>query len=115
MNRESFIPRWKQACSHSLPNMYKAILVQIGIKGDDLDKPLVGIANSWNEAVPGHRHLRELAQAVKDGVRAAGGVPLEFNTIAVCDGMASANAGFRFVLPSREIVADSVEVVSEAH
>jgi dihydroxy-acid dehydratase len=115
MSEERFIPRWQQACAHSLPNMYQAMLVQIGVTGEDLEKPLVGIANSWNEAVPGHRHLRDLAQAVKDGVRAAGGVPLEFNTIAVCDGMASANTGFRFVLPSRELVADSLEVVGEAH
>jgi dihydroxy-acid dehydratase len=115
MAEDRFIPRWKQACAHSLPNMYQTMLAQIGITGEDLDKPLVGIANSWNEAVPGHRHLRDLAQAVKDGVRAAGGVPLEFNTIAVCDGMASANTGFRFVLPSRELVADSLEVMGEAH
>jgi dihydroxy-acid dehydratase len=110
-----FIPRWQKACEHSLQNMYRAMLVQIGVIGEDQEKPLIGIANSWNEVVPGHRHLRELAQAVKDGVRAAGGVPLEFNTIAVCDGMASANRGFRFILPSREIVADSVEVMAEAH
>jgi dihydroxy-acid dehydratase len=115
MAEERFSPRWQQACAHSLPNMYQTMLAQIGVTGEDLDKPLVGIANSWNEAVPGHRHLRDLAQAVKDGVRAAGGVPLEFNTIAVCDGMASANTGFRFVLPSRELVADSLEVMGEAH
>ena len=115
MAEKDFIPRWKKACAHSLPNMYQAMLVQNGVRAEDLEKPLVGIANSWSEVVPGHRHLRDLAQAVKDGVRAAGGVPLEFNTIAVCDGMASANTGFRFVLPSREIVADSVEVMAEAH
>jgi dihydroxy-acid dehydratase len=111
----NFTPRWQKACEHSLQNMYRAMLVQIGVIGEDQEKPIIGIANSWNEVVPGHRHLRELAKSVKDGVRAAGGVPLEFNTIAVCDGMASANRGFRFVLPSREIVADSVEVMAEAH
>jgi dihydroxy-acid dehydratase len=95
--------------------MYQAMLVQLGVTGSDLDKPLIGIANSWSEVVPGHRHLRDLAQSVKDGVRAAGGIPLEFNTIAVCDGMASANSGFRFILPGREIVADSVEIMVEAH
>ncbi len=115
MSEKGFVPRWQRACEHSLPNMYKAMLAQLGVTGEDLHKPLVGIANSWSEVVPGHRHLRDLAQAVKDGVRAAGGVPLEFNTIAVCDGMASANTGFRFVLPSREIVADSLEVMAEAH
>jgi dihydroxy-acid dehydratase len=115
MTETKFIPRWQQVCAHSLSNMVQAMLEQIGVAGEDLDKPLVGVANSWNEAVPGHRHLRDLAQAVKDGVRAAGGVPLEFNTIAVCDGMASANTGFRFVLPSRELVADSLEVMGEAH
>jgi dihydroxy-acid dehydratase len=115
MAEKGFIPRWQRACEHSLPNMYKAMLVQLGVTGEDLQKPLVGIANSWSEVVPGHQHLRELAQAVKEGVRAAGGVPLEFNTIAVCDGMASANTGFRFVLPSRELVADSLEVMAEAH
>jgi dihydroxy-acid dehydratase len=115
MKAKEFVPRWQQACSHSLPNMYQVMMLQNGISGEDLGKPLIGIANSWSEIVPGHRHLRDLARAVKDGVWSAGGVPLEFNTIAVCDGLASANTGFRFVLPSREIVADSVEVMAEAH
>jgi len=112
---ESFVPRWQQANAHSLANMYRCMLEQDGVTGDDLSKPIIGIANSGNEVVPGHRHLGELAAAVKEGVRAAGGVPLEFGTIAVCDGMGSANTGFRFVLPSRELVADSVEVMAEVH
>jgi dihydroxy-acid dehydratase len=115
MDNKDFLPRWKQATAHSLPNMYQVMMLQNGITGEDLQKPLIGIANSWSEVVPGHRHLRDLAQAVKDGIRTEGGIPLEFNTIAVCDGLASANTGFRYILPSREIVADSVEVMAEAH
>ncbi len=78
-------------------------------------KPLVGIANSWNEINPGHKHLRELAEAVKHGIIESGGIPFEFNTVAPCDGFANGNEGMRFILPQRDIVADSVEAMVEAH
>jgi dihydroxy-acid dehydratase len=82
---------------------------------DDVeDKPLIGIANSWNDLVPGHVHLGRVAEAVKDGVRAAGGVPLVFNTIALCDGICQGQ-GMHAVLPSREVIAASVELTARAY
>ncbi len=78
------------------------------------DKPLVGIANSWNDLVPGHVHLNRVAEAVKDGVRAAGGVPLVFNTIALCDGICQGQ-GMHAVLPSRDVIAASVELTARAY
>lgn len=78
------------------------------------DKPLVGIANSWNDLVPGHVHLNRMAEAVKEGVRAAGGVPLVFNTIALCDGICQGQ-GMHAVLPSRDVIAASVELTARAY
>jgi len=80
-----------------------------------MDKPFIGIINSFSEIVPGHRHLRGIAGAVKEGVREGGGVPFETNTIAVCDGIAMNHSGMKYSLPSRELIADSVEIVAEAH
>ncbi len=78
-------------------------------------RPLIGIVNSWNDLLPGHLHLRELASRVRDGVLMAGGVPLEFNTIAPCDGYGNGLPGMRFVLPMRDLIADAVEAMVEAH
>ena len=78
-------------------------------------KPLVAVANSWNEIVPGHIHLRELSEAVKAGVRAAGGIPFEFDTIALCDGLCQGHAGMSYSLPSRDLIADSIELMVGAH
>jgi dihydroxy-acid dehydratase len=86
-----------------------------GLKDEQIARPFVGVANSWNEIVPGHVHLAELAQAVKEGIREAGGTPFEFNTIAVCDGIAMGHEGMYRSLPSREVVADSVELMAQAH
>ena len=94
---------------------HRSLLFALGLSRDDLDKPFIGIANSFTEIVPGHRHLGHLVQAVKDGVRSAGGVPFEFNTIAICDGLAMNHEGMKYSLPSREIIADSVELVAKAH
>jgi dihydroxy-acid dehydratase len=80
-----------------------------------MGKPLVAIVNSWNEVVPGHIHLRALGELTKQGVREAGGIPLEFDTIAMCDGMAQGHAGMGFSLPSREAIADTVEIMIEGH
>jgi dihydroxy-acid dehydratase len=80
-----------------------------------MDRPVIAIANSWNEIVPGHVHLRQLADRVKKGVMEAGGLPLEFNTIAVCDGIAQGHDGMKYSLPSREVIADSVETMVNAH
>jgi len=80
-----------------------------------MDRPFIGIVNSFSEIVPGHIHLRDIAEAVKGGVRSGGGVPFEVNTIAVCDGIAMNHPGMKYSLPSRELIADSAEIVAEAH
>jgi dihydroxy-acid dehydratase len=81
----------------------------------DYQKPFIGICNSFNELIPGHAHLQELGRIAKEEVRKAGGVPFEFNTIGVCDGIAMGHIGMRYSLASRELIADSVETVAEAH
>ncbi|HSB82097.1 MAG TPA: dihydroxy-acid dehydratase, partial [Candidatus Methylomirabilis sp.] len=86
-----------------------------GIDHADMTKPLVAIVNSWTEVVPGHLHLRALGELVKQAVREAGGNPLEFDTIAVCDGLAQGHVGMSFSLPSREAIADTVEIMIEGH
>ncbi|MBN1189887.1 MAG: dihydroxy-acid dehydratase [Dehalococcoidales bacterium] len=94
---------------------HRSLLYALGCIRSDFEKPFIGIINSYSEIVPGHMHLREIADAVKAGVRSAGGVPFEVNTIAVCDGIAMNHAGMKYSLPSRELIADSVETVAEAH
>ena len=93
----------------------RALLHAVGVSRDDMQKPFIGIVNSYNEIVPGHMHLDTIAQAVKEGVYQGGGIPFEVNTIAVCDGIAMNHAGMKYSLPSRELIADSAEVVVEAH
>lgn len=87
----------------------------LGLNDRELAQPLVGIVNSYSEIIPGHAHLRQIADAVKAGVRMAGGTPLEFNTIGICDGIAMGHQGMYFSLPSREIIADSIELVAQGH
>ncbi len=94
---------------------HRALLKSLGLQDDDLDKPLIGVANSYTNIVPGHIHLQNIGNAVKEGILAAGGTPFEFNTIAVCDGIAMGHIGMRYSLPSREIIADSVEIMLQAH
>ena len=94
---------------------HRALLRAIGLSDTDFGKPMVAIANSWNEIVPGHIHLDKVGKKVKDGVRTGGGVPLEFDTIAVCDGLAMGHEGMKFSLVSREIIADSIEIMVQAH
>lgn len=90
----------------------KAHLASAGISIDALDsRPLIAIANSWNEVCPGHEPLRKLAEEVKKGVIEAGGEPIEFNTVAMCDGIAQGHSGMRYCLPHREIIADSIEAM----
>ena len=93
----------------------RSLLKASGFTDEEISRPIIGIANSWNEIVPGHTHLREIAAAVKDGIRMAGATPMEFQTIGVCDGIAMGHEGMKFSLPSREIVADSVEIMASAH
>ncbi len=93
----------------------RAMLKATGLSDRDLEKPLVGIANTWTEAMPCNLHLRQLAEAVKAGIRAAGGTPIEFGTIAVADGIAMGTEGMKASLVSREVIADSIEIVARAH
>lgn len=102
------LPRYQRA-------MTKVHLGSCGTSYKDLDRPIIAVVNSWNEIVPGHCHLRELAEHVKKGILAAGGFPLEFNTIAICDGIAHAHEGMKYVLPSRDLIADSVEAMVRGH
>lgn len=94
---------------------HRSLFKALGLIDEELERPIIGIANSWNELIPGHVHLNRLAEAVKAGVRMAGGTPLEFNTIGICDGIAMGHEGMRSPLVSREIIADSIEVVAKAH
>jgi len=94
---------------------HRSLLHAVGWASAEIDKPFIGVINSFSEIVPGHIHLRDIAQAVKAGVRSGGGVPFEVNTIAVCDGIAMNHPGMKYSLPSRELIADSVEIVAEAH
>ncbi len=94
---------------------HRALLFALGCTRTEMDKPFIGVVNSYSEIVPGHIHLRSIAEAVKAGVREGGGVPFEVNTIAICDGIAMNHAGMKYSLPSRELIADSAELVAEAH
>ncbi len=93
----------------------RGLLRAVGCSPDDFDKPFIGVINSFSEIVAGHIHLRSLAQSVKDGIRSRGGVPFEVNTIAVCDAFGLGNKGMKYSLPSRELIADSIEIIVEAH
>ena len=94
---------------------HRALLYSTGLDTDDLKKPFIAVVNSFTEIVPGHIHLREIADYVKRGIHEAGGVPIEFNTIALCDGLCQGHIGMSYPLPSREIIADSIEMMVEGH
>ena len=94
---------------------HRALYYSMGLLDEDLEKPIIGIVNSQNEAMPGHRHLDTIARAVKEGVIAAGGTPIEFPTIGICDGIAQGNYGMHYPLASRELIADSVECMMNGH
>jgi len=94
---------------------HRALLHACGLSDEDIKKPFIGIANSYCEIVPGHVHLDKVSRTVKQAVRDAGGTPFEFNTIAVCDGIAMGHTGMKYSLASREIIADSVETMVRAH
>jgi dihydroxy-acid dehydratase len=99
-------PRWSKV---------RALFKSMGYSDDDLDRPLIGLANSWNRVVPGHYNLRRVAEYVSQGIYRAGGTPLEFGVIAACDGIASGHEGMHYILPSRELIAGSVETMVQAH
>src|SRR5438876_1499334 len=93
----------------------RAMLKGIGFTDEDLQKPIVGVANTWTETMPCNFHLRRLAVKVKEGIRAAGGTPMEFNTIAISDGVTMGTEGMKASLVSREVIADSIELVGRGH
>ena len=94
---------------------HRSLLRATGVKEDDFNKPFIAVVNSYLDIVPGHVHLQEFGKEVKETIRAAGGVPFEFNTIGVDDGIAMGHGGMKYSLPSRELIADSVETMIEAH
>lgn len=94
---------------------HRSLLYATGVKTKDLDKPFIGVCNSYIDIIPGHMHLNKFAEVVKEAIREAGGIPFEFNTIGVDDGIAMGHIGMRYSLPSRELIADSAETVINAH
>ncbi len=94
---------------------HRALLKATGLTDSEIAKPLIAVVNSWNEIVPGHVHLKTIGEKVKEGVRSAGGTPIEFNTIGICDGIAMGHIGMKMSLPSRDLIADSVELMVQAH
>ena len=94
---------------------HRSLLRAEGFTDMEMERPMIGIANSFNEIIPGHSHLDKLADAVKAGIYAAGGTPVVFNTIGVCDGIAMNHVGMKYSLPSRELIADSIEIMAMAH
>jgi dihydroxy-acid dehydratase len=95
--------------------MARTLLKACGFTDEEIDRPLVAVVNSWTNIVPGHVHLDKVAEAVEAGIRTAGGTPLQFHTIAVCDGIAMGHEGMRYPLPSRDIITASIEIMVEAH
>ncbi|HEY4663054.1 MAG TPA: dihydroxy-acid dehydratase [Candidatus Humimicrobiaceae bacterium] len=94
---------------------HRSIFKSLGFTDEEIEKPIIGVASSANELIPGHMHLDSIAEAVKAGIRIGGGTPQEFSTIGVCDGVAMSHIGMKYSLATREIIADSIEAVSMAH
>jgi len=94
---------------------HRSLLKACGVKDEDMGKPFIGVANSYTDIVPGHIHLQEFGKIAKEAIREAGGVPFEFNTIGVDDGIAMGHAGMKYSLPSRELIADCIETMVNAH
>ena len=107
----------KERSKHILEGLgnqyYRATLKSMGFTTDDLKRPVIGIANAWSECVPGHFNLRQVAQRVKDGIYRAGGTPIEFGVIGGCDGMGQGHDGMHYILPSRELIANSIESMAQ--
>ena len=93
----------------------RAMLRAVGLQDEDFSKPLIGVANTWSEVTPCNYHLRDLAKNIKEGIRKAGGVPIEFNTVVVSDGISMGTEGMKASLVSREVIADSIELVVRGH
>ncbi|MCP4577412.1 MAG: dihydroxy-acid dehydratase [Deltaproteobacteria bacterium] len=108
---------WRSKAILERPNgsMNRSLYKSMGYSDYDLDRPLIGIANSWNRVVPGHYNLNLVSDYVKQGIRQAGGTPVEFGVIAACDGIAQAHDGMHFILPSRDLIANDIEIMIQAH
>ena len=114
------MPKDLKLTSHSLlvgPDRApaRAMLKAVGFSDEDLSRPIIGVANTWIEVMPCNFHLRRLSERVKAGIRAAGGTPIEYNTIAVSDGISMGTEGMKASLISREVIADSIELVARGH
>lgn len=107
--------RSQQALKRPEQSMARALWKSMGYSDFDLSRPLIGVANSWNRVVPGHYNLNLVSDYVKQGILQAGGTPVEFGVMAACDGIANGHAGMHYILPGRELVANSVEIMVEAH
>src|SRR5512137_2756985 len=94
---------------------HRSLLRACGISPRDFGKPFIAVCNSYTDIIPGHVHLNKVGQLVKQAIRDAGGVPFEFNTIGICDGIAMGHSGMKYSLASRELIADSVETMLQAH
>ena len=94
---------------------HRSLLRATGIESDDFKKPFIAVCNSYTQIIPGHCHLNKVGEYIKRYIRRAGGVPIEFNTIGICDGIAMGHSGMKYSLPSRELIADSVESMLNAH
>ncbi len=110
------MPLRSQELLHKLDGAFARVLLKcMGYTDSDIKKPLIGIANSWNTLCPGHFNLRQVSEHVKKGIKEAGGTPLEFGVIGACDGLAQMHEGMRYILPTREIIANSIEAMVKAH
>src|SRR5690554_863566 len=89
----------------------RALYKSSGYTNEDLSKPIIAVVNSYTSICPGHYNLKDLSQFVREGIRAKGGMPVEFSTIAACDGMAMGHEGMRYVLPTRELIANDIEMM----
>ena len=96
-------------------SMSRSLYKSMGYSDYDLDKPLIGVANSWNRVVPGHYNLQLVSEYVKQGIFQAGGTPVEFGVIAACDGIAEGHEGMRYILPTRDLIANDIEMMIQAH
>ena len=107
--------RSKQILERPEWSMHRGLYKAMGYSDYDLDRPMIGIANSWNRVVPGHYNLNQVSDFVKQGIRQAGGTPVEFGVIAACDGIAQGHAGMHYILPTRDLIANDIEMMVEAH
>ena len=107
--------RSDECLAGELNGLGRSLMKGMGYSNDEIKKPKIGIANSWSTIVPGSYNLREIAEKVSAGIYAAGGTPIEFGTIGLCDGIGQGNVGMKYILPSRDVIAYSVELMVQAH